>query len=286
MIEVDLLQQHPCVRLQISNRPIWRTTDDGTTEHAKVPDWLIKLVHGDKCEVVVEERVTKVVCLVSREADLLPEYEAERLVSPITDEDVKSRARNVVLPENFEQLFREQYGEDPTPEDKKATLLQTARVQLERDRSMLTDLPEEAQQAIRDRRIDVYQITRHATNNVRRFPRWTIDLNDLLELTGESPKHPLWREDGDPERYIHLTCRTDSGKYRWIAIVIMPKKGKKGLVILFPFHMMAQILATKHEWIARVFPTFIDMYPEPKFRPRSRGRRRHYDDGPSEDDEG
>lgn len=284
-IEVDLMPPHPCVRLQLSNRPVWRTKPDGTSEHALVPDELIKLVHGDECDAELPDYVSSVVfCLSDRDA--VSPGEATRLVSPVTDEEAADRAGKIRLPDDFKEHFREAVGEDPTPEDEAASLLQTARLQIEDERSMLSDLPKEALQAIREGHVTVYRIHPQARGE-KRFPRRTVGVSDILALTTRK-RLDLWREDGDPERYLHLTGKTEDGACRYVAVVYMPSKGSRnGMVILLPFRMTARILAAKHEWIARAFPTFLEMHPSPRFRPRPRGGRRcrRYDDGPAEDGE-
>ncbi|MEK7655340.1 MAG: hypothetical protein AAB386_01510 [Patescibacteria group bacterium] len=284
-IEVDLLQKHLCVRLQVSNRPIWRTREDGTTEHASVPDWLIKLVHGAKCDVKLPDYQTDVALSVG-DADEMTAHEIAHLLRPITDEEVAYRAGKISLPKNFKELFRAQEGVDPSPEDEAENRPIFARLELENERNMLTDLPSSVRHGIDAKRIKVYKIQARVKGGRRRLER-TVSVSALLELTGENTRLHLWRKDDEPDRFLQLTGKAETGAYRYVAIVYMPQEGKEnGLVILFPFKMVAQILATKHEWIARIFPTWLAMYPSPKFRPRLRGRRHNYDDGPSEDDEG
>jgi hypothetical protein len=290
--ELDEPHCHPCITVQMFNKSIEQTEDDGTSEHAEIPDWLIKLVHGDECDAKLLDFVTKLAFYFAATDKMSPE-EVVRLMSPITDEEVARLAARIKIPEYFKELFRSQYGGDPSPEDEEENRPIFARLQLEEERGMLADLPEETLREIRDKRMDVFKIQRNAKRGIRRYLRWDVDVSHLLELDGEHTRWDIWTGKSSG-RFLQLTGENENGTYRWIAIVNMPtKKGdeedeegmRKGLVILLPFKMMATILATKHNRIVEYFPTFLKKHPLVSPRPRSRGRRRYYDDGPGEDDE-
>ncbi|MBI4139097.1 hypothetical protein HY479_03005 [Candidatus Uhrbacteria bacterium] len=265
--------------MKFTNKPVY---DNG--EHQPVPAELIRLIHGPDCKVELPDFKTSVVIHVCDD-DRLTQHEALQRVSDPTDEEAESLAERIELPPEWHPAFVAHFGEEPTEDDRRASLRETARKLLKEERRVLTDLPEETVTAIREKRMDVYEIPPERHADKRRWPMCTVQLNYLLPmLTHGKVRSDMW-SDG-PRRFVMLTHLRDSG-FKWIAVVYMPRRERKGFVIAFPFEILLRTLETKHDVIARDYANFLDRHPSPRYRPdRQRNdRRRSGRDEPDENDD-
>ncbi|MFH1078029.1 MAG: hypothetical protein V1745_01950 [Patescibacteria group bacterium] len=311
-------------KVRLTNKPKWGRAGDGTPRHATVPASLLQAVHGDGfgeklaliAESLGEDAETTIVkessgyALKDFDAEALIQYcrtdelpfeEAVKLALPPSEEEIAFHMERVKLPDDWEEVFRQQEKRDPPPEDIAATIRQMAiREALDRGTHQLMGLPPSVLEEIADGHMAVYVVGPSSDGSKTRYNTKPIPIADLIALAYEGGAERVKTLPDDfasgAARGLCLTTVFEfDNTCRWVCYIERPTPDRRGFLIAFPFEVIADAIRTKHEWIMRVFPTLLleDMHPACRWQPPrqrtrhvSRDRRHPYAPRPPREDAG